>query len=367
MIVRNLERRPWRAVLGILTVALAVGISVVGGASSDAIDRLIEIQFERAQREDLVLTFLEPRSKEALREVGRLPGVLAVEPVRVVAATLVVGPRRERTGITGLLPGTRLHRLVDARMQVVSPPPEGLLLSGALARKLGVRVGEELRIEVTEGRRPVLRERLVATIDDQLGLNAYMDLGALGRRVGEPDRVSGVFAQVDARALDEVHRRLKQMPAVAGVTTQRALLAALKSTLAESLRIMRVMQVVFAVIIAIGVVYNTTRIALAERSRELATLRVIGMYRSEVSFILLGELALLVVLALPAGCLVGYGFTAALWSQVDPTLFRLPVIVRPQTYAFACAVVVLAAAGSALRVRRQLDRLDLVEVLKSRE
>jgi putative ABC transport system permease protein len=123
----------------------------------------------------------------------------------------------------------------------------------------------------------------------------------------------------------------------------------------------------FACVVAVAVVYNTARIALSERGRELASLRVLGFTRREVAVLLFGEQAILTIAALPLGCAIGYQLCALIARQYQWELFRMPVVVTPKTYAFAQLVVIAAAVGSAILVRRRLNRLDLVEVLKTRE
>jgi putative ABC transport system permease protein len=155
---------------------------------------------------------------------------------------------------------------------------------------------------------------------------------------------------------------------VPSVTIKRAGLESFRDTVAENLLRMRVFNVIFASVIAAGVVYNCARVALAERSRELATLRVIGFTRAEISFILLGELAVVTATAIPLGLAIGYGMAFMLINNAyDTEMFRIPLIVGRQTYGFAATVTTAAAVASALIVRRGLDRLDLIAVLKSKE
>jgi len=183
----------------------------------------------------------------------------------------------------------------------------------------------------------------------------------------EGGTVSGAFLQVDQARARELYAALKATPRVAGVLLKDAALASFNDTMASMMRQMLSVYVLFAGIIAFGVVYNNARISLAERSRELATLRVIGFSRGEVSYILLGEIAVLTLLALPVGCLMGYGMAAGMMSILETELWRLPFVILPRTYAFAVITSTSATLVSALIVRQRLDRLDLVAVLKIRE
>ena len=189
-----------------------------------------------------------------------------------------------------------------------------------------------------------------------------MHRAALNDLMGEGRLISGVFLQVDNRYAAALYHTLKDTPAVAGVTLQTAALEAVRKTMAETLNIMMSFYVLFGSLIAFGVVYNSARVSLSERGRELASLRVLGFTRAEVSYILLGELAVLTLAALPIGCVFGVGLARLIVSNLNTELFRVPMVVTPVTFAMA-----MSATVSGLSVRRRIDRFDLVAVLKTRE
>lgn len=179
--------------------------------------------------------------------------------------------------------------------------------------------------------------------------------------------VSAAHLLVDPALRGAIAARLGTMPRVAGVTDRSAARAAFQRVLDEGMGAFRVAMSLFAVVIAIGVVYNTARIAFAERSRDLATLRVIGLTRGETGFILLGELAVLTLLALPLGSLLGYGLSHLVAVAFSSDLFRIPVVVLPAGYGEAALVVLAAAVFSGWLVQRSVAGLDLVVALKTRE
>jgi putative ABC transport system permease protein len=241
------------------------------------------------------------------------------------------------------------------------------MLSRKLASILDLEPGDSVRVETLEGRRPDANLPVVSLIDDLQGLNAYTTLDDLNRFMGEGPRVSGAYLQTDSRYELDTFRELKEIPKVASVTVKRNALESFQDTMAKNLGTMKKINLFFACVIAVGVVYNRARIALSERSRELATLRVVGFTRGEISTILLGELGLLTLVALPFGRLMGYGFAWGLTSLVDQEVFRFPLVVERSTYGVATSVVLLASTISGLLVRRSLDHLDLIAVLKSRD
>lgn len=367
MVLRNLERRPARALASVVGVAFAGGMLVSTTFFFDAFEVMVDVAFDVAQRQEVTVTFVQPRSGAALHEVERMPGVLHAEPLRAVPARLRAGHRSRQVGINGLVAEPRLNRVIDAAGHPVRLPEGGLVLSDKLARTLGVATGDEVVVEVLEGARPVRRVRVSRVVEEYLGSSAYMEIGALRRLMREGSTVSGAFLEVDGAAVDALYRRLKRTPSVAGVGLQKEAVRTFEETLDETMGLFLAFNVFFAGVIAFGVVYNAARVSLSERSRELASLRVLGFTRQEISAILLGELAVVVLVALPLGLLLGYGLAALIVHLYDTELYRIPLVVWPRTYALSVLTVLAAAVVSGLVVRRKLAKLDLVAVLKTRE
>jgi len=364
---RNLARRPVRAGLSVLGLACAVAILLVGRYFVDAVQHLADVQFRAVQREDLTVVFHEPLPSRVRHELASLPGVLRAEPFRTVPARLGFQHVRRRVPLLGLPRGGELRRVLGADLAPVPPPAHGVILTGRLADILGVAPGDVLRVEVLEGERPVREVPVAGRVEELLGLQAYMEAEALHRLMREQGSWSGAHLRVDARAAPVLYAELKRMPAVAGAASRLAMLASFESTLARSFGIFTTVLVAFASAIACAMVYNAARIALSERGRELAALRVLGFTRREVAALLLGEQAVLTALALPVGFWIGARLCAAIASAYQWELFRLPLVTSRWSYLFATVVIALAALASGALVRRRLDRFDLVAVLKTRE
>jgi putative ABC transport system permease protein len=296
-----------------------------------------------------------------------MDGVLRVEPFRSLPARLRHEYRSRRTGVLGLVAGSDLRRLVERTGRTVPVPPEGVVLTAKLGELLGLRVGDTLTVEMLEGARRTGTVPVSGFVDELLGLSAYMDARALARLAGEGPTWSGAFLLVDPLGAARLYAQLKRTPGVAGVGSRDAALASFEATLQQSIGLMTSILVGCAVAIAFAMVYNSARIALSERGRELASLRVLGFTRGETAGLLLGEQALLTLVAVPLGLALGYGFCATLVANYQWEFFRLPLVLTRETYAFATGVVLVAATLSALAVRRRLNRLDLVAVLKTRE
>jgi putative ABC transport system permease protein len=367
MIVRNIVRRPGRAAAAITGMACAVALLLMARFFVDAIQMLADVQFRLIQRDDITLSFHEVVPGDVRHALGQLPGVLRVEPFRAVPARLRVGHRERRVSVSGYDPGAELRRLIDTDLRRVDIPTDGVLLTHTLAELLQVRPGEWVTVEVLEGSRPRRAVRVVGTVDELIGLNAYMNRQALHTLLREAGALSGALLQVDSDQLPRLYRELKRMPAVSGVALREVALRSFENTVARNMGIFTWIMVGFSCTVAFAIVYNAARIALSERGRELASLRVLGFTRREVAVLLLGEQALLTLASVPIGFWLGYRLCRALISQFPTEMFRMPLALDLASYGFALLVLLIASSLSALLVRRRLDRLDLVEVLKTRE
>lgn len=367
MIIRNLERRPLRALASAFAISCSLMIVVVEFGLFDALDRVMEVQFRDVQREDIAVTLNEVHSARTQFELAGLPGVIRSESFRAVPVRLRFQHRSRKTSILGLSENSELHLIVDEHGNHLSLPPEGIVLNSTLAKILGVVPGDSLSVEVLEGKRPVRSIVLAATVDEMLGINAYMNIHALNRLMHEDHSISGSLLQVDAGRQQELYLRLKQLPAVAVVSIKAAAVNSFKETISRSMTLSIGTLIVFASVIAVGMIYNGARIALSERSRELATLRILGFTRREITFILLGEQAFITVIALPLGFAAGYALCAVLAIRLQSELYRMPLVVQPASYALAFLIVLFAAVASGILVSRRVANLDIVSVLKAGE
>lgn len=367
IILRGIVRRPLRSALGSVGIAGALGLYITSAGSSDSIGQLMSLIFDQTNRADVTITFTEPRDERALFELSKLPGVMRVEPVRNISATFTSGYRSKSESLTGLPQSGDLNRLVNIDGQVISPPVKGLIISPALARDLAVETGDPVDIQITDGRRPSLTMPVASIMESAIGNPASMDLANMGPMMHEASLSSGAYLSVDPAETQNLYRRLKEMPMVAGFSQRAAALRGIDETIGETLGIVRLFNTGFAALIVFGVVYNNARISLAERARDLVSLRVLGYRRSEVSYVLLGEISLLVLGGLPLGILFGYYLSKMISSTFGGDLFTIPFALSVATVATAILVVLITSAVSALFVRNRLDQLDLVSVLKTRE
>jgi putative ABC transport system permease protein len=368
MIIRNLSRRPLRSALSVIGIAFGAAMVVEGMFFLDSMAFAMNVQFQVAQRQDLTVSFAEPASPRALYEISGLDGVLNVEPTRSVPARLRLAHRSRHTSITGLVDSPELNRVIDRALDPVRLPPDGILLSTKMAEILDAEEGDVLTVEVLEGARPVLQVAVADIVEEFMGTSVYMEIGALRRMMREGPVLSGAFLQVDSLYLDSLYDRLREIPAVAAVSLKDAAIQGFRDSVEQNMAVIIFFNQMFSGIIAFGVIYNAARISLSERSWELASLRVLGFTKREISYILTGEFALLTALAIPLGLGIGYAMAALTVATVGNTeLYRIPLIVAPSTFATGATTVLVAAAVSSLAVQRRLNGLNLVSVLKTRE
>jgi putative ABC transport system permease protein len=367
IILRQVMRRPLRAFLTSIGAATSVAVLITALQWIDAINLLVEDFFHRQQHQDVTIALVEAASDDVGRAAARLPGVLAVEPHRVVAARLTHEQRSRREAVIGAPADGQFESLRDSDGTIVRVPEDGLLLSSELAKILDADVGDTIAVEVLEGRRSRIEIPVAAIFDTFIGTPAYMNLAALTRAIGEPHTANTLLLRVDPAKTQEFFAALKTIPSIGGAMVKAAAVATFHETMARTLLVYVSFYVFFSCTLAIGVVYNNLRIALSERGRELATLRVLGFRTGEITYILLGEAALLVLVALPIGALLGWALTTLMAASFATELFRVPVVIEPDTYAWAALVAMAAATVSALLVQRRVQRLDLIAVLKTRE
>lgn len=367
LIARSIERRPARALFSIVGLALAGGLMITVQSMFDAINLMKVRQFQDVMGEDIVVTFETPRPAAAVGDIARLPGVVLAEGFRAVPVRLTHRAREYRTAILALEHDAELHRIVDMSGARRPLPATGLLLSDILARILGVERGDRIRVQVLEGEQPVGEIELAGTTSELVGSSAYMTGETLRQLIGGAPAVTGAHLAIDPRLTDSLYDVLKRLPAVSAVSVREVQLRGFEQTIAESFSISLVTMLAFAVVIAFGIVYNASRVALSERGRELASLRVLGFTRAEVSAMLLGEQAILLLLSVPVSFAVAYGLSWLISVGFQSELYRIPIVVNPVTYLVGALTVVVAGVLSALAVGRRIRRLDLVAVLKTRE
>lgn len=367
IILRRIVRFPRRAATTALGVAFAMALLIVARTLPAEMDHLLDVNFGVANRQDVTLTFVEARDAGALHAVERLPGVLYAEPFRIDDVVLRHAGRSVHEAVFGVAPDARLSRMIGADQQALAPPAYGVALARALAQKLDAAPGDWILLEQTRGRRITARVRVAAIVDPMIGSSAYMELGALSRLMRERGRVSGAHLRMNDAELTAFHQRIKETPAIAGVSYVGQAEASMRNEFEAGIGVMNLIYALFAAVMAGGVAFSAARVTLAEQERDLATLRVLGFSRGEASYVLVGELMALALLAAPAGCVIGTVLAMWLMQLFQTDMYAFPFVFNPAGYAFAIAFTLACVLAAALVVRTGVDKLDMIGVLKARD
>ncbi len=367
MVLRRITRQPGRMAGAMIGVACGMALSVAMITIYAGFDRTIDLTFNVIDRSDVSVSFTHAASEATILELRRMEGVTLVEPVRHVPAVLRNGLATHRGVVSGLAPDPHLSRALDSDLRPIALDGTGIVLSTALATKLDIEAGDILTVEVREGRQPILQIPVTAVAESLLGAPSYMDLTALNRALREPNRVSGAYLSIDEAQASDIYTALQDMPSVAGVSLKSQAEVAFQTLMNTGAGAIRYVMGAIAFVITFGIVYNAARIAYAERSRDLASLRVIGFTKSEAAFVLLGELAIVTLIALPIGSILGYYLSFGIAAGFSTELYQIPAIFDPASYGFAAMVVIGAAIASGWLVKRDIDRAELVSALKTRE
>lgn len=365
MALRNIQRRPIRSGLTCVALSLATAILIVPNSFRDGVAYVIDFQWDIVQRQTVTLSLVEPGPSRALWDFRHMPGVVWAEPFRFVPVELRAGPIVRRLALQGLPARGTLSRVIDGQPRQLTLPPRGIIMSAKLADVLQVRPGDEITARVLEGRERELTVPIVGLAEDFAGTAAYMELHALNRLLLEGDRISGAHVVVDKSRWHTFLSAVKETPQIAGCIIKDSLREGFRKTTAESIGLLQKIYMLFATIVAFGIIYNSARISLSERSRELATLRVLGFSRGEVGAVLVGELVLLTLVALPFGLVLGSAFAKGILAAVNTETVRLPLVLTPFNYAFAVLVIVIASAASALFAARKVAGINLASALKA--
>lgn len=348
-------------------IGLAIALLVVARTFPAVMDYMLDVHFNLANRQDVTLTFATPEGAGVLYEIERLPGVIAAEPYRVDAVVFENRARRIEEALIGVPTNARLGRLVDRDRRSIAPPSDGVVLARSLAERLDVAPGDTVWIEQTGGRRLRVPVHVAGVAEPMVGASAYMEIGALSRLMREPGRISGAHVSLDPAELGAFNRRIKATPGLLGASYLNLAELSMRRNYDEGVGVMNFIYLAFAAIMAGGVAFSAARITLAEQERDLATLRVLGFTRAEVSYVLVGEIAALALAAVPLGCVLGAFMARWLLRLFETEMYAFPFVANPSGYGFAATFALACVLVAALVVRGSVDRLDMVGVLKARD
>src|SRR6266700_3711759 len=271
MMLRNVTRHPVRAAFTVLGMAAATAILIVSIFIHDTMESLIDVTYFMADRQDATVSLVEKRQQDVVRQMARLPGVFVAEPYREVPVRIRNGSVERRIVVSGRPRGADLNRIIDIALQPVVLPESGLAISSILAQILGVKAGDSVDIDLLEGARRTVTVPIAALVEDYFGIRGMMDAEALARLMRESPTVTSGSLSFDQNQREAFYAAIKAMPTVSGLGLQRVSLANFRQSIALLITTMASIYTALATVIAFGLVYNSARISLSERARELAS------------------------------------------------------------------------------------------------
>jgi len=367
IVLRQIERRPIKALMSSIGVAFALGILIFSFFMEDSMDYLMYVQYSMTQREDVDISFARSIPSKSLEEIKVIPGVLMVEPIRRVPVYFKHGHLKKRGSITGLIADPKLKRVIDKDLHAVTISSHGIVLNKTLANILKLKVGDIVEVEVLEEKRQTLNIPVSAITQEFIGLGAFMNIYKLNTILDSAPKITGASLLIDPYYSAQFYKKLKAIPAIISVNITSVMRKLFEDIMADNILKMVATNIMFACFISFGIIYNTARITISERSRELASLRVLGLTRAEVAYILFGELTLITLFSLPIGILLGYGMSVGMVQSMNSELYRLPVYLKNSTYGYSVLIILLSAMISFYVVWRQVDSIDLVSAQKGVE
>jgi len=369
MVLRDVVRARTRTIAGVFATAMGSAVLVCGFMLADASYYLIDYQFKWILRSDVDLSFKDERGEDVLLEAAALPGVDLAEPIFNVACTFSNGPYRRKGAITGIAPDARLTIPRNRDAVPVGVPPGGLVMSRKLAEVLHLRQGDVVTVQPIKGLRRRHRVPVVRLSDSFFGTAVYADIHYLSRLVNEEFALSGVQLAVDRRPEREaaLYRELKRMPALEAVSARRDMVENLDKILVENMGIFISGLVLFAGVVFFGSILNASLISLAERQREVATLRVLGYGPWQIGALLLRESMIVTLAGTLLGMPIGYGLSVLTAVAYNTELFRFPVVATPGTWVWTLLLAILFGLAAHAVVQIVVHRMDWLEALQAKE
>lgn len=367
MILRNLFQRPFRTILSSLGISTSVMIMVIGTFMYDAVDNMLELQFDLLQRESVTINFLGPVSSDVELDIAKHKAVLFTEGYRLVPIRIRSGVLSKEILLQGIPKGAELRRLIGEGEKILTPPETGILLNSQVAQKLGITVGKEIQLEILEGNRKKVNVIVEGTVTEMLGQGAYMERRAVNKLLGEGSALNLLALRTDAKEEPNLLHKLKSIPKIAGMNTRAGTLKIFHEMTSRSMLATTLVLMIFASVIAVGVVYNTAMIVLSERAFELGSLRILGFNKREVFSILAGELTVETIVALPIGCVTGYLFAYMMFNSVETEGFNVPLKISLTTYGIALLTTIFTSFISFIILYLKIKSMDLISILKIRE
>lgn len=368
MAVRNLSRNKGRSLFIFLGIMLCFAISGFTWSMNDLVQKMLYDQYEKVEVYDVKIGLTRPlNQKKAIRELKAFPGVKSIEPMAEVPATLKNKWLKKDVVILGLPEKSLLYNILDKKYNKIEPPKTGILLSERLATLLEARVGTKLKVEspMKDGKKDDYLE-VVGVIPQYIGINAYMEIGAIQSFLKQQDIATSLMLDADEEAIVSLKQKFSSSDVISSIDEQSQRLEKLKQMMA-SYGSMIYIYALIGIIIGFAIIYSSSVITMSERSRELASMMVLGMTPAEVLSVVTFEQWCIGVPAMIMGIPVSRLMMAGLSKVISSDAFTMPHTLTTSSLFLAFIATGISIWIAQQAAAKKIRSLRLAEVLKARE
>ena len=369
MALRGVMRNRMRSLVGVFASAMGSGLLISGLMMQNGQTYMVEFQYDKIAKSDIDLVLSAESDMDVVNEIKQLPAVDYVEPQLIVPCTLVNGPYKQKSSITGLVSNPTLTVPHSRNGIQVSIPRYGLVIGRQLADNLHLQAGDTFTLIPNRGEKQPVDVKVATISDGYVGISSYAHIDFLSEKIGEKQVANSVQMKVNnnEQAIVDLYRELKEIPGVEAVQNQAQIESTLRDLLQQVQWIFIVALIMFAGTIFFGSILNASMVTLAERTQEVATMIALGYSRWQVGGVFLRESMIVNLVGAVIGIPLGIALCWITAEGMKTDVLRLPVIFH--NYLIVVAIVTAFVFGilAHLVVQNSINQMHVVESLKVRE
>ncbi len=362
---RNMWRNKKRTIFTVSAISMTVGLMISILMMLDSVDYLFEMAFGDALSYDYKVAFTTDVHQDIVNDLSEFEEITYVEPIAEYPFRLKNGWREKNTMIMGIERNSRVYHLSGLNGGRIDVPREGILLTEGLAESLGVKRGDMLTIEALN--KPGIERQVTVKglVEEYMGGSGFMELDVLNGVLQEGSTINNALINLRYNSGNFV-RDIEGMAYVQSVREPDDMVKQYNEYMGLMYAYIGVI-ITLSCIMGFAIIYNTTTISIMERKRELASLRIMGFTNKKVSELIFNENTAVSVMGLIVGMPLGRFMGVQMLNYVPEDMMSLPLVIFPKTYVLAAVTVALFVILAQMANMRRISRMDLVEVMKSRE
>lgn len=370
---RNIFRYKQRMLMTIFGVAGSVALLFSGLGIQSSLSKVVEHQFQ-----DLtpfhVMVVGNDKDEEATRKLEKALAVdIAIKKQEKISfSTLHLAIKGQNSKITTSViasPKESLSPLINLKdvsgEKSLSIPAQGVVISQNLAHFYQVKTGQELTLKNEKNQE--FNVEVVAISDMNVGHYLFMSESYAQTKFGQLTFSPAYLLALKNGSLNHVKSFAKKMLNKEGVeaVSQNTVIIEMVTSIVSSLKQIMTLLVVLSLLLALVILYNLTAINIAERLRELSTIKVLGFFDKEVTLYIYRETILLSLIGIVIGFIGGKYLHQLLMSLMGSSDMNFGYQVDTYVYVIPVIAISFIVCFLAILVHRQLKHLDMLEALKS--